>query len=129
MPGTEHVLLLGRASPEKVAAFYTLMDLVALPRRSCPVTEIVSPIKPLEAAAQGKRVLMSDVAPLADLAKLCPSHFRYFTKGDVTSLTTELARLLTERDFSPPPCQSLQRMTWSHNVEPMVRAVHSQKPI
>jgi len=39
----------------------------------------------LETMIDGKRVLMSDVAPLADLAELS-QNFSYFAKGDVVSL-------------------------------------------
>lgn len=119
----DHLALPGRLSPQEAAAIYALLDVVVIPRRSLPVTEIVSPMKPLEAAAHGKRVLLSDVAPLADLASVCPEHFNYFRKDDVASLTEQLGRLLAARDFSPPRCEAMASMTWTHNVAPMVKAI------
>lgn len=74
---TEFVFLPGRVGPDEASDYYALLDLVVIPRRPFAVCEMVSPVKPLEAVARGKRVLMSNVAPLADLAELSPN-FNYF---------------------------------------------------
>ncbi len=81
-------------------------------------------MKPLQAAAHGKRVLLSDVAPLADLASMCPN-FSYFAKGDVSSLADRLGALLAAGDFAPPRGEALAERTWEKNVAPMVAAVES----
>jgi glycosyltransferase involved in cell wall biosynthesis len=120
----EHVFMPGRVKPEEAAAYYALMDVVVIPRRPFAVSEIVSPMKPLEAAAHGKRVLLSDVAPLADLASLCPN-FSYFAKGDMGALTDRLGELLAAGDFAPPRCEALAGLTWERNVAPMVAAVEA----
>lgn len=44
--------------------------LMVIPRRPVTVCEIVSPLKPLKAAARDTHLLMSSVAPLADLRTL-----------------------------------------------------------
>ncbi len=119
----DRLVLPGRVSPQEAEAFYALLDVVVIPRRPLPVTEIVSPMKPLEAVAHGKRVLLSDVAPLADLADVCPAHFSYFRKGDVSSLTEELRGVLAAGEFSPPKCCALAEMTWAHNIGPMVDVI------
>ena len=119
-----HVVMPGRVKPDEAAGYYALMDVVVIPRRPFAVSEIVSPMKPLEAAAHGKRVLLSDVAPLADLAPLCPS-FSYFTKGSVGSLADKLGALLAAGDFSPPRCAALAELTWKKNVTPMAVAMES----
>lgn len=124
----EFLFLPGRVAPEQAADYYAVLDVVVIPRRPFAVCEIVSPIKPLEAAAHGKRVLMSDVAPLADLAGLCPN-FHYFLKGQVTSLTEKLIAMLsaseTARDLSR--CQSLESLSWENNVAPIVAAMQKKK--
>lgn len=119
-----HVVMPGRVKPDEAAGYYALMDVVVIPRRPFAVSEMVSPMKPLEAAAHGKRVLLSDVAPLADLAPLCPS-FSYFTKGSVGSLADKLGALLAAGDFSPPRCEALAELTWEKNVTPMAAAMES----
>lgn len=117
-----HVVMPGRVKPDEAAGYYALMDVVVIPRRPFAVSEMVSPMKPLEAAAHGKRVLLSDVAPLADLAPLCPN-FSYFTKGNVGSLADKLGALLAAGDFSPPRCEALAELTWKKNVAPMAAAM------
>lgn len=120
----DYLLTPGRVSPDAVAAYYAQLDVMVIPRLPLQVCELVSPMKPLEAAAKGKQVLMSDVAPLADLANLC-QNFHYFEKGNVQSLAQQLAKLLEAGDFSPPPCMALRGMSWQHNVQPMLRWVQS----
>lgn len=118
---SESVSLPGRVPAEQAAAYYALLDVVVIPRKPLAVCELVPPLKPFEAASHGKRVLMSDVAPLLDLAPLSKS-FSYFTKGSVASLTQALARLLEEKDFGPFYSDELAQYTWQNNVKPMVQA-------
>lgn len=123
----DFVFMPGRVAPELAEQFYGLLDVVVIPRRPVAVCEIVSPLKPLEAAAHGKRVLMSDVAPLADLAGMCPN-FNYFKKGDVRSLVSELHKLLAIAKTPLPRCTALEDLTWDKNVEPIIAAVKALKP-
>jgi glycosyltransferase involved in cell wall biosynthesis len=118
------LVLPGRVMPDQIGAYYALLDVVVIPRRPFAVCEIVSPMKPLEAAAHGKRVLMSDVEPLADLAGLCPN-FSYFAKGDVVSLTDRLGELLTVGNFAPRHCEALEGLTWDSNVAPILSAIRA----
>ncbi|CAN7274967.1 glycosyltransferase [Acidovorax sp. LjRoot66] len=114
----------GRVAAAQVSAYYSLLDVVVIPRRPLAVSELVSPIKPLEAAAHGKRVLMSDVAPLADLAGLW-SYFSYFAKGSVNDLANKLVDLL--QTPQPPLAQStaLDSCTWEKHVAPMVEGIRA----
>lgn len=118
----DYLFLPGRVVPDQAADYYSALDIVIIPRRPFAVCEIVSPMKPLEAASYGKRVLMSDVAPLADLAALCPN-FRYFAKGNVASLADKLAELLLSPMTALPRCEALGELTWEHNVAPMVATI------
>jgi glycosyltransferase involved in cell wall biosynthesis len=121
-----HVFMPGRVAPGLADQYYALLDVVVIPRRPFAVCEIVSPMKPLEAAAHGKRVLMSDVAPLVDLAGLCPN-FSYFKKGDVQSLADEMMNVLAAANTPLPRCDALEALTWGKNVEPMVSAMNTMK--
>jgi len=118
----DHLFMPGRIPPEQAAAYYALLDAVVIPRRPLAVCEIVSPMKPLEAAAHGKRVLMSDVAPLAELVGLCPN-FTTFRKGDVADLAARLAALLEAGERDLPRCAALLSLTWDRNVAPIVAAI------
>ena len=83
-----------RVANGQIAEYYQGVDLIVNPRRSYPVTELVSSLKPIEAAAYAKPVLLSDVAPNKLLADEC-SAFTLFSSGDVIDLAAKLKALLT----------------------------------
>ena len=51
----------GRVPHGEVERWYALMDIMAYPRKASRLTELVTPLKPLEAMAQGKLVAASAV--------------------------------------------------------------------
>ncbi len=55
------VVLTGRVRHAEVERYYDLVDVLVYPRVSRRITELVTPLKPLEAMAQGKLVVASDV--------------------------------------------------------------------
>jgi PEP-CTERM/exosortase A-associated glycosyltransferase len=61
------VVMPGRVPQERVRDFYTLVDVFVLPRRRIRLTELVTPLKPLEAMAMGIPVLASDIGGHAEL--------------------------------------------------------------
>jgi PEP-CTERM/exosortase A-associated glycosyltransferase len=52
---------IGRVPHEEVERYYSLVDVLAYPRKSMRLTDLVTPLKPLEAMAQGRLVAASDV--------------------------------------------------------------------
>lgn len=63
-----NVKMLGRLPQNEIPRLLSVFDIVACPRKSAIITELVSPLKPLEAFASGKATVLSDVAPNVDLA-------------------------------------------------------------
>jgi PEP-CTERM/exosortase A-associated glycosyltransferase len=61
------VILTGRISQEEVRDLYTLVDVLILPRRRLRLTELVTPLKPLEAMAVGTPILASDIGGHTEL--------------------------------------------------------------
>jgi PEP-CTERM/exosortase A-associated glycosyltransferase len=55
------VVFTGRVPHEQVQRYYSLIDVLVYPRHRMRLTDLVTPLKPLEAMAQGKLVLASDV--------------------------------------------------------------------
>ena len=51
----------GRVPHSEVERYYALVDVMAYPRKQSRLTDLVTPLKPLEAMAQGKLVAASDV--------------------------------------------------------------------
>jgi glycosyltransferase involved in cell wall biosynthesis len=92
----DHVILTGRVQPAELSKYYSAIDLFVIPRKPFEVCEVVSPIKPLEAFAYGKVVLVSDVAPLKSLSEEC--NISVFRKGNVTDLTDKMRCILGNTD-------------------------------
>ena len=60
-PAADAIRFAGRVAHEDVARYYSLIDVACYPRKAMRLTELVTPLKPLEAMAQGKVVAASDV--------------------------------------------------------------------
>lgn len=58
---TDKVVFVGRVPHHEVTHYYDLVDLLAYPRHAMRLTDLVTPLKPLEAMAQGRLLLASDV--------------------------------------------------------------------
>ena len=61
------VVMTGRLAQQEVRDIYTLLDVLVLPRRRIRLTEMVTPLKPLEAMAAGTPVLASDIGGHVEL--------------------------------------------------------------
>ncbi|MBC2670238.1 TIGR04063 family PEP-CTERM/XrtA system glycosyltransferase [Novosphingobium piscinae] len=60
-PAAGAIHFTGRVPHREVERWYGLMDIMAYPRKASRLTELVTPLKPLEAMAQGKIVAASAV--------------------------------------------------------------------
>ncbi len=57
----DKVVFTGRVPHEQVQQYYDLLDVLVYPRMSMRLTDLVTPLKPLEAMAQGRVLAASDV--------------------------------------------------------------------
>jgi PEP-CTERM/exosortase A-associated glycosyltransferase len=94
------VVMPGRVAHADVQRYYDAIDVLAYPRRSMRLTELVTPLKPLEAMAQGRLVVASDVGGHRELIRDGNTGV-LFRAGDVDSLVETVARVLAERDRWP----------------------------
>ena len=60
-PAAKAIRFVGRVPHGQVQRYYSLCDVMAYPRKTSRLTELVTPLKPLEAMAQGKLVAASSV--------------------------------------------------------------------
>ena len=60
-PVADSIHFVGRVPHDEVERYYSLIDILAYPRKKMRLTDLVTPLKPLEAMAQGKLVAASDV--------------------------------------------------------------------
>lgn len=63
----EHVVFLGKIPHSDVPKYYSLFDLCVFPRLDEEVTNIVTPLKPLEAMASGKVVIGSNLEAMREM--------------------------------------------------------------
>jgi PEP-CTERM/exosortase A-associated glycosyltransferase len=67
LEGSVHFV--GRVPHDEVSRYYSAMDVMVYPRISRRLTELVTPLKPLEAMAMGKLVAASDVGGHRELIR------------------------------------------------------------
>jgi len=65
----DRVVFAGRVAHGDVTRYYGLIDLLVYPRKSMRLTETVTPLKPLEAMAQGRLLMASDVGGHRELVR------------------------------------------------------------
>ncbi|GAA4868611.1 hypothetical protein GCM10025788_02250 [Serinicoccus chungangensis] len=89
------VIFTGRVPHEQVEDYYSVIDIAPFPRMPLPVCEMVSPLKPFEAMAMGKSVVVSDVAALTEIVDDGRTGLVH-RKGDADSLTHALRSLVDD---------------------------------
>jgi PEP-CTERM/exosortase A-associated glycosyltransferase len=87
------VLLTGRVPHEDVQSHYSVIDAFVYPRRSRRLTELVTPLKPLEALAMEKIVLGTSVGGIRELWDECEVG-ALFAPGDPVAMDAALERAL-----------------------------------
>ncbi len=94
---SEYVRFTGRVPHNQVQKFYDLVDIFVYPRLSMRLTELVTPLKPLEAMAQGKLVLASNVGGHRELIKNGETGI-LFPAGDIASFAENVTKCVTHRE-------------------------------
>ena len=87
----------GRVSHDAVERYYALIDVLAYPRKRSRLTDLVTPLKPLEAMAQGRLVAASDVGGHRELMVDGETGV-LFAPDDPAALADALARLCRKRE-------------------------------
>jgi PEP-CTERM/exosortase A-associated glycosyltransferase len=93
----DRVVFTGRVPHADVHRYYGVVDLLAYPRHRMRLTELVTPLKPLEAMASGRVLLASDVGGHRELVRDGETGF-LFPAGDAAALAASITRVLDARD-------------------------------
>lgn len=125
----DHVIFSGRVAHADIHRYYALIDVLAYPRLPSRLTELVTPLKPLEAMAQGNVFVASDVGGHRELVRHGETGF-LFPAGDVLALQAVLQSVLAQRESWPRIRQQARRWvemerTWTHSVS-QYRAVYQR---
>jgi PEP-CTERM/exosortase A-associated glycosyltransferase len=93
----ERVVFTGRVPHSQVERYYDLIDLLVYPRHPMRLTELVTPLKPLECMSQGRVLLASDVGGHRELVVDGETGF-LFKAGDGQALVQRVLQVLGLRE-------------------------------
>ncbi|MFT3818024.1 MAG: glycosyltransferase, exosortase A system-associated [Rubrivivax sp.] len=116
----QRVVFVGRVPHAEVQRYYDLIDVLAYPRLPIRLTELVTPLKPLEAMAQGRMFVASDVGGHRELVRDGETGF-LFKAGSAEALAAAIDGLLARRDDWPRVRAQARRFveterTWANSV-------------
>jgi len=136
----DQVVFTGRVPHDEVDRYYGLVDILVYPRLAMRLTQLVTPLKPLEAMAQGKLVVASDVGGHLELVKNDVTG-RLFHAGDPRALAETVidmvghphrwermrqsARRFVERERSWPRSVGRYRLVYAKALSKKQRAPFS----
>jgi glycosyltransferase involved in cell wall biosynthesis len=93
--GLDEVIFTGRVPHDAVLDYYSMIDVFVVPRRPVEVCHLVTPLKPFEAFATGRAVVLSNVRALAAIAEQSGAA-ELFEAGNAESLAAVLQDLITK---------------------------------
>jgi len=95
-PVAERIRFVGRVPHDQVERYYSLVDIFAYPRKAMRLTELVTPLKPLEAMAQRRLVAASDVGGHRELIRDGETG-TLFAPDDPAAIAAAIAGVLADR--------------------------------
>ena len=119
-PAPDRTRFVGRVPHEEVELYYALVDILAYPRKAMRLTELVTPLKPLEAMAQRKLVAASDVGGHRELIEDGVTG-TLFRPGDRAAIAEALAGLFEAREHWEERREAARRFVerernWASNI-------------
>ena len=116
---SDRVVFTGPVDHSEVDALYGLIDVFVVPRIPERAAVYVTPLKPFEAMALERPVLVSDLPALKEIVQ-APARGRTFRAGDVESLADEVQGLLEDPEERRRLGESGRRWVdaerqWKHN--------------
>lgn len=94
----EWVTFVGRVPFDQVSRYYSLADVMVFPRESIRLTELVTPLKPLESMAQFKPVIASDIGGHRELIIDGETGF-LFPADDAKALASKITATIDNKEL------------------------------
>lgn len=118
--GIENVFFTGRVPHEDVLRYYGLIDIFVVPRKPSQVADLVTPLKPFEAFATGRAVILSDVGALQEIADQSGA-VETFRAGSASDLAQKVLDLVANperrREMSSRGARWVRNhRSWSRNA-------------
>lgn len=120
-PAGDAILFTGRVPHAEVERYYSLVDVLAYPRKHSRLTDLVTPLKPLEAMAQRRIVAASDVGGHRELITDGQTGL-LFPPDDPAGMAASLADFIDRRDSWPTMREAgrahvAAHHDWARNVQ------------
>jgi len=96
-PAADRIHFIGRVPHSEVERYYSLIDILAYPRKKMRLTDLVTPLKPLEAMAQRRMVAASSVGGHRELIEDGVTG-TLFAPDDPVACAAALSTLLFNKD-------------------------------
>lgn len=115
------VVFTGRVEHAEIRQYYSLVDIFVYPRLSTRLTNMVTPLKPLEAMASGRLVLASDVGGHRELIRHQDNGY-LFESNSADSLADSIDYLVQNRKLWPETIARARKFveverTWANSVK------------
>lgn len=128
-PASEAIRFTGRVPHAEVERYYSLIHVLAYPRKKSRLTDLVTPLKPLEAMAQERIVAASDVGGHRELIEHRVTGL-LFPPDDPRAMAAALARFMNEKYLWPAMREAARRHVaekhdWARNID-RYRAVYQK---
>ena len=120
-PAGDAIVFTGRVQHAEVERYYSLIDVLAYPRKHSRLTDLVTPLKPLEAMAQRRIVAASDVGGHRELITDGQTGL-LFPPDDPMRMAASLADFIDRRDSWPTMREAgrahvATHHDWARNVQ------------
>ncbi|NIJ62090.1 TIGR04063 family PEP-CTERM/XrtA system glycosyltransferase [Qipengyuania flava] len=120
-PAGNAIVFTGRVPHSEVERYYSLIDVLAYPRKHSRLTDLVTPLKPLEAMAQRRIVAASDVGGHRELITDGQTGL-LFPPDDPAGMAVSLADFIDRRDSWPTMREAgrahvAAHHDWARNVQ------------
>ena len=114
------IKFLGKVPHENIKSYYSIIDILVYPRISRRITELVTPLKPLEAMSMEKTVIASDVGGLKELIQDQKDGL-LFRAEDPQDLKDKILFLIDNKDIARQLGQTarnsmIQKRSWNNIV-------------
>ncbi len=96
--GLDDAIFTGKVPHAEILRYYSLIDVFVVPRRPTDVCHLVTPLKPFEAFATGRTVVLSDVRALREIAEDSDAAVT-FEAGNADALAVTLLQLSSSADM------------------------------
>jgi len=96
---TNRVIFTGTIPNSYISQYYSIIDIIVIPRKNLRVNRLVTPLKPLEAMAMERVLLTSDLPALKEMVNLADKILKYLKDSHVREQLGKKARIFVKKNF------------------------------